>query len=119
MRRAAAIAVVLAVVFAAACGGAPERPSSPSGARNTLNWQAGTEEGIFGYLIYRSDKREGPFRRLNERIVRVPHDRQPTHDYSWVDDAVESGKTYYYYLDAVTVSGVKQRFSGIIDRTTP
>ena len=40
-------------------------------------------------------------------------------DYSWVDDAVESGKTYYYYLDAVSLTGIKQRFSGIIDRTTP
>lgn len=88
-------------------------------ARNTLNWQAATEEGLFGYLVYRSENRDGPFRRTNEQIIRVPADRLDQHDYSWVDGDVESGKTYYYYLDAVSVTGIKQRFSGIIDRTTP
>ena len=35
------------------------------------------------------------------------------------DIGAGSGKTYYYYLDVVTVGGVKNRFSGIISRTTP
>lgn len=115
--RAGILAIALAVLTA--CGGTTDdRPAAGAG-RNTLNWQTASEAGIFGYLIYRSESREGPFRRINDRIVRVPRDRQDTHDYSWIDDSVESGKTYYYYLDAVTVTGIKQRFSGIIDRTTP
>lgn len=100
----------------AGCGGGAGDADAP---RNTLNWQAATEQGVFGYLVYRSENREGPFRRINDRIVRVPVDVLDRHAYSFVDDNVESGKTYYYYLDVVLVTGVKQRFSGIIDKTTP
>ena len=90
-----------------------------SEARNTLSWTAATEIGIYGYLIYRSGDRAGPYLRVNPEIVHVPDDGAEQHSYTWVDKDVEPGKTYYYYLDVVTVGGIKNRFSGIISRTTP
>ena len=73
---------------------------------------------VHGYLIYRSLDRSGPFRRINDAIVRVPMDGVNPHKYSYSDEQVEPGVTYYYYLDVVSEAGIKQRFSGIIARTT-
>ena len=89
-----------------------------SQARNTLSWTAVTETGVYGYLVYRSEDRAGPFLRINPEIVHVPDDGAEQHSYTWIDEDVVPGRTYYYYLDVVTVGGVKSRFSGIISRTT-
>ncbi len=118
--------LLAALAFAAGCGSDPA-PEPSTGAPdtaadevvNTLSWTAATEQGVFGYLVYRSDQRDGPFRRLNERIVRVPDDDLEQHSYTYEDRAVEPGRTYYYYLDVVSRAGAKQRFSGVISKTTP
>ena len=84
---------------------------------NTLNWTARPERGIYGYLVYRSDDRAGPFRRIDASVVRVPADGLDKHSYTFSDEDVTAGVTYYYYLDVVSDAGLKQRFSGIISRT--
>jgi hypothetical protein len=115
-----AAAGLLCVAFAAAtigCGEGEAPPAATPG--NTLSWTAGEERGVHGYLIYRALDRSGPFRRINDAIVRVPNDGVDPHRYTYVDEQVEPGVTYYYYLDVVSEAGIKQRFSGIISRTTP
>jgi len=113
----------LLLVLLAGCSGHTGAPGDGAPGeeqpRNALTWTAGNEGGAFGYLVYRSDRREGPYRRVNERIVRVPWDGAAEHRYRWVDQRVEPGRTYYYYLDVVSENGIKQRFSGVISRTPP
>ena len=116
------LAPVLLLLFLASCGGPGDPPGTSAeipGVTNTLNWTAETERGVYGYLVYRAENRDGPFLRVNEAIVRVPDDELERHEYTWVDSDVEPGKIYHYYLDAVSAQGVKQRFSGILSRETP
>lgn len=87
---------------------------------NRISWKVLEGKGIFGYIIYRSDQRQGPFLRASAKIIRnndpgAAKD-EPT-EYEYVDDAVESGRTYYYFIDVVDVSGRKQRLSGVQKRT--
>jgi hypothetical protein len=120
-----AIAALLVVVIALAlpgCGGGGAGGTGDGSAEkpgNTLSWTAGEEAGVHGYLIYRAVDRSGPFRRVNDEIVRVPYDGVNPHTYSFRDEQVEPGVTYFYYLDVVSDAGKKQRFSGIISKTTP
>ena len=107
-RRFAIAAAGLLVGLIAACSGEP--------ASSTLKWRAASEAGIYGYLIYRAEDRVGPFQRVNQAIVRVPADGAEEHRYAYVDDDLVPGQTYYYYLDAVSTGGVKQRFSGILSK---
>jgi hypothetical protein len=102
-----ATAGLLAAVVAA-CSSEP--------ATATLKWRAASEIGVYGYLIYRAEDRAGPFQRVNETIVRVPADGASEHSYTYTDDDVVPGQTYFYYLDAVSTQGVKQRFSGILSK---
>ncbi len=79
-----------------------------------LAWQAKTEAGVYGYLVYRAATRQGPFVRRNAAIVRAEGvDEKDVGRYLFVDCEVKAGETYYYYLDYVTNTGLKVRFSGV------
>lgn len=91
----------------------PPPPAAPAARREvTLRWRANQEENVYGYLVYRATQRSGPFRRLNAEIVRAGGAGR----YEYVDRTVEPGVTYYYYLDSVSRSGAKQRFSNVLLR---
>ena len=111
----AVLVAILLFVGGAAAVGASAPEEAPSA---TLNWQARQEGQIYGYLIYRSEKREGPFRRINRTIVPAnAADADTVESYRFVDRDVEPGKTYYYYLDTLGGDGKKKRFSGVMSKT--
>jgi hypothetical protein len=83
-----------------------------------LTWNAGQEEQTFGYLIYRADKPEGPFRRVNASIVPVIGG-PPPHRYTYEDREVEAGRSYYYYLESISKTGRKSRLSGVVTKVIP
>ena len=83
-----------------------------------LTWNAGQEEQTYGYLIYRADTPEGPFRRVNARIVPVS-DAPPPHKYTYEDRDVEPGRSYYYYLESISKGGLKSRISGVVTKVIP
>lgn len=83
-----------------------------------LTWDAGQEEQAYGFLIYRSDRREGPFRRVNARIIPVS-EGPPPHRYTYEDRDVEAGRSYFYYLESVSKGGVKARLSGVVTKVIP
>lgn len=85
--------------------------------RVILRWQATHEEGAYGYNIYRAFRRQGPFRRINAEILHVGEAGAVIASYEHFDFDVEPGKTYFYYLDLVSTTGHKQRFSGVIKKT--
>jgi hypothetical protein len=93
-------------------------PAVESEREIRLRWKARTEENVYGYLVYRAAQRAGPYQRLGESVVRTVKDGddKDTDGYQFIDRDVEPGKTYYYYLDAVSRSGIKQRFSGVLSR---
>ena len=101
--------------------GAPLAVKAPqaadSASRATLTWQAANEGKTYGYLVYRAIRREGPFHRINRGIVHVPEDGQKVHQYTFVDADVVGGNTYYYTIETVSQSGIKESFSGVVSKT--
>jgi hypothetical protein len=85
----------------------------------TLRWKAADGSGNYGYLVYRSKSRQGPYLRINAEIVHTPQDGAKEHEYVYEDLQVEPGATYYYYLDTIDTAGVKKRFSGVLPKTVP
>jgi hypothetical protein len=124
---AGAVSLMAAVLLAAGlapplpAGDAAPRPAptatAAASAEVVLEWSARNEEGVYGYLVYRSLRREGPYRRINADIIHARHVPAPAiSSYRFVDREVETGRTYYYYLDSVSQSGLKQRLSGVIEK---
>ncbi len=100
----------------------PDAPTPPvlgrPGVREArLAWEAKSEDGTYGYLVYRSEKREGPFRRASPTVIPVVRDQAGRHGYSFVDRDVVPGRTYYYYVESVSRGGEKKRLSGVLAKT--
>jgi hypothetical protein len=83
-----------------------------------ITWEVRQEQETYGYLVYRADRREGPFRRVNGQILRVSSGADP-HVYSYTDDQVAPGHTYYYYLESIGRGGTKSRLSGVMTKVIP
>jgi hypothetical protein len=94
---------------------ATERPAGQAKPVR-LHWKAKEGKTVRGYIVYRALAREGPYLRRNARIVPVPKDGKPEHAYEYFDQDVESGRTYYYYVDVIDSSGIKERFSGVLTK---
>lgn len=100
---------------------APEPQAAPQPAaaeperyENTLRWSTASEVDNFGYDVYRATTAEGPF----ERITRDPVAGAGTTDvpqrYSYVDSSIDPRQTYYYYVESISLGGVRERFTPVI-----
>ncbi|MDZ7374284.1 MAG: Ig-like domain-containing protein [candidate division KSB1 bacterium] len=66
-----------------------------------IRWRTTRESGLVGFNIYRATSENGEYVRLNSRPI--PPD--PSRQYAFVDAKVDAGRTYYYRLEDVSVSG--------------
>jgi hypothetical protein len=87
------------------------RPALPTQVR--LEWKTRHDSEVQGYVVYRAERPEGPFRRVSPRLIPVPPGEASTREYLFVDEGVRAGAAYYYYLDVVGIDGRKRRFSGV------
>ncbi|HIE28930.1 TPA: T9SS type A sorting domain-containing protein [Candidatus Poribacteria bacterium] len=81
-----------------------------------LNWRTISEINNLGFNIYRSNAKDGKYTKVNARLIQgVGTDATP-HDYSFTDENVKVGQTYYYYIGDVDFTG-KTSKSDIIEVT--
>lgn len=83
-----------------------------------LKWTARNDGSLYGYMIYRSADRAGPFRRVNARPIpaMAGNPTEPS-KYTFTDEDVEPGKTYYYYIDSLSKSGTQMRLSPVLSKS--
>ena len=102
----------LAAALLTCAGSAAASPAS-----NSLTWRVSDEKAVFGYIVYRAEHREGPFRRANKDIIRKNGKQADAGQYRFDDGSLEAGKTYYYFIDVISEYGRKQRLSGVRSKT--
>jgi hypothetical protein len=90
--------------------------ASADSMKVTLNWRAETETNNLGFNIYRSDAKDGKYIKINARLIAGAGSDATPHDYSFTDEDIVFGKTYYYYLEDIDFSG-KTNKSHIIEVT--
>lgn len=96
----------------------PPVTGRPGERRARLVWSAEQEDQTFGYLVYRASAREGPFVRLNARVITVGSGPSAG-KYAYEDESVEPGRSYFYYLESVSKGGEKRRISGVVTKIIP
>jgi len=84
----------------------------PSGTGPLLKWSVANDQSVYGYLIYRADREQGPFQRVNKEVVRVITEDNTDAIYQWRDNSASSGKTYWYSIGLVYNDGQKKQLAG-------
>jgi len=73
----------------------------------TLYWRTETEVDNAGFSIYRSEERDNNYTKI-AFVYGAGNSGMPI-DYQFVDEKVEAGKTYFYYLEDVDIFGGKNK----------
>ncbi len=76
----------------------------------TVRWETISEQHNRGFNVLRAANVEGPWRQLNSTLIpaAAPGSNEG-HNYAWQDPTVESGQTYYYVLEDVSIGGATTR----------
>ncbi|MBC8233185.1 T9SS type A sorting domain-containing protein, partial [bacterium] len=81
--------------------------AASSGNRVIFRWRTETETNNLGFNICRSDKKDGKYVKVNAKLIQGAGSDATPHDYSFTDDNVKFGQTYYYYIEDVDFAGKK------------
>ncbi len=71
----------------------------------TLIWETATEVDTAGFNILRSESEDGPFAKINDTLIPAKGGTTQGATYSYVDNGVQNGVTYWYQLEDVDVTG--------------
>lgn len=72
-----------------------------------IEWRTRSETRNLGFNILRSDASNGEYMQINSSLIEGAGTSKKTHTYSYEDQDVVGGRTYYYMLEDVTFSGHK------------
>ena len=81
---------------------------------NTLRWSTASEQQNFAFDVYRGEQEEGPFTRITSKPIPGAGTTDETTRYKYTDDAVVQGTQYYYYVESISMSGTRERFTPVI-----
>ncbi|GJM10870.1 MAG: hypothetical protein DHS20C11_31460 [Lysobacteraceae bacterium] len=78
---------------------------------NTPKWATASEESNFGFDVYRGESEDGPFIKLTEDpIIGAGTTDEPSY-YQFADDTIDPCKAYWYYVESISNSGVREKFT--------
>jgi len=107
MARLAILAHLIALAIGlSACVSAP--------ARVVVQWTTATEINTAGFNLYRSERAEGPFVKINAQLIPASADALVGGKYQYEDTTVVAGRTYYYQLEDVEFGGASTRHGPIV-----
>ena len=88
-----------------------ENPPSSESIKNTLRWQTASEVDVFGFDILRAESEEGPFETIAADPLLGHGTTDEPHAYVFVDDTIEPGKGYWYWVEEITLGGRRSKIT--------
>lgn len=71
-----------------------------------VEWTTEVETNTAGFDLYRGESRDGPFDvKVNDALIPASPDPMAGGQYHFIDRTTAAGKTYYYQLQEVELSG--------------
>lgn len=111
----AGLLMAAATLTMAACAGTPAPGPSEHRLTNTITWSTASESDNFGFDIYRAEHRDGPYERITPQPVLGAGTTDLPGDYRFVDHRIEAGTAYFYYVESISLSGKRKRFTPIME----
>jgi hypothetical protein len=117
VRRTAALALI--VMLAAVSPPPAVSDDSPplkksTNLKNTLRWTTASEIENFGFDVHRGPTREGPWTRITPRPIRGAGTSDTLHRYTFVDERIEAGRGYWYWVESISFTNARKRYSPLI-----
>ena len=81
---------------------------------NRIQWSTASEVNNFGYDVYRGESRTGPFVKLTETPLPGAGTEDTPQSYDFVDDTIAPDTIYYYYVESISMDGVRKRLTPTI-----
>ncbi len=112
----AALAAVVSSPASAASADVPaaQQPEGRPGQPIFIRWSTETEVNTAGFNVYRSLSQEGPWEKINPRLIPGSPDPLRGGSYVFTDTNVIAGVAYWYELEEVELGGRATR----LQRTT-
>ncbi|HIE28917.1 TPA: hypothetical protein EYP66_16710 [Candidatus Poribacteria bacterium] len=79
-----------------------------------LKWNTEAEMANLGWNIFRSEKRNGKYVKINSALIKGAGDSAISKSYEYIDDNISKGATYFYYLQAIDFNGKTTRSKIIV-----
>jgi C1A family cysteine protease len=70
-----------------------------------VTWKTANEVGTAGFIVVRSERPEGPFERIDGRVVAAEGQPGQVMQYEFIDETAQPGRMYYYRIREVFESG--------------
>jgi hypothetical protein len=95
------------VALLLSCGVPPMQQIVPARATGMVivEWTTESEFNLAGFNVYRSEKPDGSFRKLNHTLIPASSDPVARGSYVFTDTMATAGITYYYQLEDVELDG--------------
>jgi hypothetical protein len=90
---------------------AQQEPQAAGALRNVIRWSTASEVDNFGFDVYRAEQEEGPFACITKQPVSGAGTSDEPVKYEYVDETITSGTQYYYYVESIAMSGVREKFT--------
>jgi hypothetical protein len=78
-----------------------------------LKWRTESEVDNMGWNIYRCETKDGKFVKINDKLIPGVGNSAMPNSYQFVDKTVVKGRQYYYYLEDVDITGMRNKSSVI------
>lgn len=85
------------------------QPQQQPGQPIIIRWSTESEVNTAGYNLYRAGGEEGPWSKINDRLIPASPDPLRGGNYVYTDTAVVANQTYWYELEEVELSGTTTR----------
>ncbi len=84
-----------------------------------LEWTTQSETENLGFHIFRSESENGNYNRITQSMIPGAGTSQSVHRYQYIDESIQTGKTYYYKLADVNYNGILTMHGPITVLTAP
>ena len=81
-----------------------------------VQWSSESETDNAGFNIYRSEAKDGPFKKMNNALIVAKGSSTQGASYEFTDTNVQNRKTYYYKLEDIDLNGTST-MHGLVSAT--
>jgi hypothetical protein len=82
-----------------------------SGISNNIKWATASELNNFGFDVFRGSTETGEFEKINEHTIAGAGNSDTPSRYEFADTTIEAGKAYWYYVESISMSGQREKFT--------